>query len=141
MTSFVRFCVCLLLCVIAIGCTKPEEPMHPVAGRVLFDGKPVQKGEVVLAPDAEKGNTNLQFSIGKIDRDGRYVVQTFKKAGTKAGWYKVMVLAFENEPEENPAWIPIWIVPEKYTKYETTTLAFEVVADPALGSYDLVIER
>ncbi len=131
----------LSLGVFTVGCAKPEVPMHPVAGRVMFDGKPLHKGDIVFVPDADKGNPHLQFGMGKIGTDGSYVAQTFKKEGIQEGWYKVMVLATENEPEAHLGWVPIWIVPAKYTKPETTTLSVEVVANPAPGSYDIVIER
>ena len=125
----------------AAGCKPASEPLRPVSGKVLFDGKPLHKGDVVFVPDAEKGNTHLQFGIGKLASDGTYTAQTIQQDGVKAGWYKVMILASENEPVASASWVPIWIVPEKYTKPETTPLSIEVVPDPASGAYDFKIEK
>ena len=140
MNRVIRYLLCFLPCAFVFGCSKPAEPMHPVAGSVRFNGKPLHKGDIVFVPDAAKGNPHLEFGIGKLDALGKYEIQTFKKEGVKPGWYKVMVLASENEPEANLAWVPIWIVPERYTKPETTKLAIEVVANPTPNCYDLVIE-
>lgn len=131
----------LALAFLVAGCSGERLiPLHPVAGRVTFAGKPVPKGEIVFVPDAEKGNTLLQFGIGKLNPDGTYTAQTLQKPGVQPGWYKVMVLATENEPKESPAWVPIWIVPVKYTKPETTDLRVEVVLNPAAGAYDFTLE-
>ena len=127
------------LCLLA-GCKKETPiPQHSVSGRVFFDGKAVPKGDVVFVPDAAKGNTHLQFGVGKLEPDGSYKAMTIQTEGVKPGWYKVMILATENEPQESLAWVPIWIVPVKYTKPETTDLSVEVIANPAAGAYDFTL--
>lgn len=123
----------LLICALS-GCTSAV-PFHPVSGRVTVAGKPLHKGEVVFVPDASKGNTHLQFGMGKIASDGRFTAKTFSDEGVKPGWYRVMVIATENEPEESLSWVPIWIVPVKYTKPETTDIVVEVVPAPAPDAY------
>ena len=133
--------VCLFVC-LAPACNRNSpETLQPVSGRVFLDGKPLHKGDVAFVPYAEKGNTALKFGMGKIDAEGNYTAKTFGDEGVKPGWYKVMVLATENEPQESPAWVPIWLVPVKYTKPESTPLAVEVVSEPAAGAYDLKLER
>ena len=130
---------CLLL---ATGCSRTTiVPLVPVSGKVVFDGKPVHKGDVVFVPNAEKGNSFLEFGIGKLAANGTYTARTLNNDGVKPGWYKVMVLATENEPQESPAWVPQWIVPLKYTKPETTDLHIEVVADAPAGAFDLTLSR
>ncbi len=133
----------ILVCVIGlVGCKgETSVPLHPVAGRVMVDGKPLHKGDVVFVPDAEKGNTFLQFGMGKLNPDGTYTATTIHKEGVKPGWYRVMILATENEPQESLSWVPIWLVPTKYTKPETTDLTVEVVPNPPAGAYDFSIQR
>lgn len=123
------------------GCSGERPiPLHPVTGRVSFAGKPVAKGEIVFVPDAEKGNPHLQFGIGKLNPDGTYTAQTLQKPGVQPGWYKVMIIATKNEPQESLSWIPIWIIPVKYTKPETTDLRAEVVPNAPAGAYDFRLE-
>jgi len=102
----------------------------------MLDGKPLHKGDVVFVPDAAKGNTQLDFGMAKITLDGKYTADTFRKDGVKPGWYRVMILATENEPQDSLSWKPIWLVPVKYTKPESTDLLVEVVPNPPAGAYD-----
>lgn len=123
------------------GCRNSDDVLHPVAGQVLVDGKPLTKGDIAFVPDHAKGNTHLPFGMGKIGPDGRYVLKTYQQDGLKSGWYKVMILATENEPQENPSWVPIWLVPVRLTKPETTDLSVEVKADMPAGAADFDIRR
>jgi hypothetical protein len=137
MRLWILFLVSSLL--MATGCTQPI-PLHPVSGRVTLEGKAVHKGNIMFVPDATKGNPHLQFGVGLLAPDGTYTAKTIQDEGVKPGWYKVMIIASENEPEPTLAWVPIWIVPEKYTKAETSGLSVEVVPEPAPGAYDFNLE-
>lgn len=129
--------ICLPSVLFLVGCGEAPVPLHPVSGKVMLGNTPLHKGEVRFIPDASKGNGFLQFGIGKIAADGTYTAKTFQDEGVKPGWYRVTIFATENEPQESLSWVPIWIVPVKYTKPETTDLLVEVVPEPAPGAYDL----
>lgn len=125
----------ILAAFLPLGCQKPADPLYPVSGLVTLNGKALHKGDIVFVPDASKGNTHLQFGMGKIARDGTYAAHTINHPGVKAGWYKIMVLATENEPQESLSWVPIWLVPLKYTKPESTDLVVEI--GPEREKYDV----
>ena len=40
-----------------LGCGPTPEPMHPVEGKIEFEGKALSKGTIILHPDAGKNNT------------------------------------------------------------------------------------
>jgi hypothetical protein len=114
---------------------------HPVTGRVLLDGKPLEgkEGAVVLRPDAGKGNDSRVSPTGVLQRDGTFSVQTGGRPGAPRGWYKVVVTA--TDPTSNPNDDVRPAVPARYRTAAQTPLSLEVVADPAPGSYDLQLSR
>src|SRR5262245_24964254 len=81
--------VVLASAVAAAGCGG-EGPRHPVDGRVLLKGQPLKgkEGQVMLKPDAAKGNKASVASAGALQRDGSFSILTTGKPGAPAGWYK-----------------------------------------------------
>jgi len=111
---------------------------HPVSGKVSIDGKAVKGkgGTVLLKPDASKGNKSTFDALGTIDPEGSYTVATRGKAGAPPGWYKVVVNVVE--PNSGEAFdTPLLLVRPDYLSPQKTPLAFEVVASPGEGAYDL----
>lgn len=141
MVIFMRFLfvASVGLVVMLAGCGKAPVPLYPVSGKIMYEGKPLPKGTVCFIPDSTKGNLHPQFGISTIAPDGTYTAKTYTNEGVQPGWYRVKVLATENEPQPSPNWVPIWIVPEKYTTAETP-LEVEVVPEPAPGAYDFTLE-
>jgi hypothetical protein len=123
-------CATLSLALAAAGCGATR---YPVDGRVLLKGTPLKgkEGAVVLKPDASKGNTSSESSVGVLQRDGSFSIQP----GVRPGWYKVIVIA--TVPGANPNEDLRRVVHARYEKETTTPLAFEVVANPGPGRYDL----
>ena len=80
----------------ACGCSRQGEKLVPVAGKVTVNGKPLAAGAVSFRPDAERGNTSLHHPTGVI-ADGRFELFTLRQRGAPPGWYKVLVLADENQ--------------------------------------------
>lgn len=134
----------MLLCILAAGCGSDDIPLHPVQGRVLKKGQPVEvaSGYVVLKPDADKGNETKFEPAGMIDSDGNFVIYTKERKGAPPGWYKVVITATGEAPKpkkgrntSRPIAKPL--LPARYGQAKTTPLSIEVVADPAEGAYDL----
>jgi hypothetical protein len=72
--------------------------MGRVSGVVTYKGEPVEFGEVLFVPDAEKGNSGVP-SMGKIEKGGRYVMSTQDPGdGVIAGHHKVGIRVLDPEP-------------------------------------------
>lgn len=123
------------LALLATGCGGGVR--YPVDGRLLLEGKPLTdaEGAVVLKPDASKGNTASEPSVGVLQRDGRFNILTNGETGAAPGWYKVIIIA--TEPDANPNEDSPRVLNERYEKDSTTPLSIEVVANPGPNSYDL----
>jgi len=130
-------CFCTAFVFMFAGC---GERLVPVKGRITLDGKPVPKGDIWFVPDLDKGAKHTEYSMSKLDSDGRYELTTLTKPGVPRGWYKVVVYATQTEPPASPhGWTPDWIVPVKYTTAQTTDLTAEVAAssEPLVLDFDL----
>jgi hypothetical protein len=122
----------LLALLSSAGC-RPEFTFTPVRGRVtLKDGTPVTRGIVTFFPD--KAN-KLQLSPnGRIGPDGTYEVNTANKSGVPVGSYVVGIRTGPGGGDDPPAPFS--------GKYFTadSPLKLEVVAEPAPGAYDFVLD-
>jgi hypothetical protein len=119
------------------GCAPAGEKFFPVSGAVSVNGKPLAAGTVSFRPDAERGNRSQHHPTGVI-ADGRFELHTLRQRGAPLGWYRVLVLADENQTAGpvHPL-MPRWATHPKYTSQKTTDLLIEVVETPAPGAYDL----
>jgi hypothetical protein len=118
------------------GCGAGGEKLVPVEGQVMLGDKPLTTGTVILTPDTGKGNRSLEEPRGEIDAQGRFKATVGTRVGAPVGWYKVAVTAADQIDPNNP-YFTKWLVPERYIDITTSGLAFEVVANPAPGAYDL----
>jgi hypothetical protein len=83
----------LLLSAAVLGCSSDATPrviLHPVSGRILEHGKPVQGGSVRFAPV----NEQAAFIVtGPVDQDGTFELKTLigreRVAGAPEGSYQV----------------------------------------------------
>ena len=74
----------LVAAVFATGCgSKIDEGRHRVRGRILFAGNPVTHGDIVLTPDAARGNSGPQ-GIARIS-NGRYDTVGTRAPGVAPG--------------------------------------------------------
>lgn len=127
----------------AAGCGGPR--LAPVSGRVTVGGKPVPEGVVMFHP--ADGPT----AVGAI-KDGAYTLTTFKPGdGALVGDHKVTISAtsvgagsmveaasldeeMARAGKKGVKWLVAgevkWVVPEKYSKPESTDLK-AAVADSA----------
>jgi hypothetical protein len=115
-----------------------------VTGKVTLDDGPMTAPNtiVLFKPDAGRGNTSPFEPAGTVDGQGSYTLVTKGKNGAPPGWYKVIVTA--NEPRgadekgpRNHRPGPRSLLPAKYGQAATTTVAIEVVENPAAGAYDV----
>ena len=67
---------------------------HQVIGNVTFDGKPVPKGYITFAPDAEKGNSGPGCGADIVD--GKYATMPGK--GVVGGAYRVKIIGYDGVP-------------------------------------------
>src|SRR5207249_845192 len=113
----------ILCCALAAcaGCGLTEEPMIPVEGTIMFEGKAMTKGTIILFPDAAKNNTKHE-PRGAIGADGRYKVTTHPREGAPPGWYKVGVILTEPSDPANPYSLPRSVIPERFGKPDESGL-------------------
>ena len=118
------------------GCGGPR--VVAVAGTATADGQPLTRGVVSFNPDPARGNTARVACRGRIQGDGRYELYTDDGSrvlkGAPVGWYKVTVAATPGDEKPLP-------VNNKYTDFDKTDLAVEVVAKAAPGAYDLKFSK
>jgi hypothetical protein len=135
----------LFFVLLASGCdSSGVGKTFPVAGKITLDDKPVTATStiVLLKPDAGRGNTSLFEPTGTVDREGNYRIFTKGKNGAPPGWYKVIVTATEPRAAEETGPLnhrpgPRSLLPAQYGQAATTTVAFEVVENPAPDAYNL----
>ena len=124
------------------GCGPSYPPTYQVTGKVTVDGQPLQQGTITFYP------TQGRSALGKIQPDGSYTLTTFNDDdGAVPGSHQVTIKAtqvsgpaapssFEEELAQAQAGgvsqtaTVTWLVPEKYSRRETTPLT-AVVAEKA----------
>ena len=145
-----RSLVPLFVLVLAVGCAGSDiGRTYPVSGALTLNGEPLlaKTTTVLFKPDAARGNNSKHESNGIVDEAGRYQLTTQGRRGALAGWYKVVVTAYDAPPEHRKSAKPgarsvvASLVPPKYGRVESTPLAVEVVAEPAAGAYDLKLSK
>jgi hypothetical protein len=118
------------------GCAS-EFTYVPVRGTVtLKGGKPVAGGTVMFVPDKE--NKLRKVAAAPVRPDGTYELDTEGRSGVPVGSY----LAVVKWPQRKVDGVAPGPSPfaSKYAFEEQTPLRMEVVADPAPGAYDLVLD-
>jgi len=128
--------------------------LAPVTGRVTMNGQPVTQGEITFLPE------NGPPAIGSIAPDGTYRLATLQEDGALVGRHKVTIMStkvsggsmapatFEQELEwakkgvqsSGKVLIPgdvTWLVPEKYSRQQTTDLTAQVKPEENTINFDL----
>jgi len=114
----------LLLSLTLLGCGRGHElPTAPVTGKILVDGRPVAKGQVIFAPEGGRAATGI------LQPDGTFTLSTYRpNDGAVLGKHTVTVISAE--PVEGAAeGIDAemrWLVPRRYSDPGTSGLTFEV---------------
>ncbi len=117
----------LSLCFVLSGCGGGPKlpPMERVSGVVTLDDVPLTRGLVQFQPGMDGPP-----AVGAIAADGKYELVTAQVKGAVVGNHTVMVEA-RAEPKNEMDTLPMLLVPEKYTRHETSGLTQEVVAGKA----------
>jgi hypothetical protein len=143
-----------LLAMVLTGCSGGPR-LGKVSGKVTFKGKPVPTGTIMFYPDAGPA------AVGAIGPDGTYTLTTIKPGdGAVVGSHRVTIQAttvgpgsladpssFEEElqfaqRQDPKAKVLVpgkveWIVPEKYSRPDTTDLTATV--QPGTNSIDFLL--
>ncbi len=142
-----RRCGALMRVMIGILLLSPAACDHdpvgrtvPAKGKVTLNGKPLRTGSVAFWPDAENGNA-AQFEAGaQIDKEGGFELITHGKRGALPGAYLVTVTAQAPIDQKNPYARAELLVPEAYTKKDSTPLRVTIVDNPP-GPYELAVKQ
>jgi hypothetical protein len=128
-----------LLALVSCG-GSPVGKVVPVSGKVInADDAPLKEGSIAFWPNKDKGNSSPYEAGATINADGTYEAFTKGVKGVPPGAYKVTVMAQTSADSTSPDKAKL-LVPEIYTKKETTTLLIEVVENPSPGAYDLKLK-
>lgn len=100
--------------------TQGSRPKATFTGVVTYQGKPVTVGSVMT----EVIGDPLDFSIGFLDAEGRFSLETDGKAGASVGRHRVRISSMA------PGIPPRPLVPPQYLESATTPLEIEVTTDP-----------
>jgi len=80
--------------------------MGRVSGLVTYKGEPVELGEVLFVPDSGKGTKGVA-SMGRIDKNGRYIMSTQESGdGVIAGYHKVGIRVLDPTPMTKDEVVP-----------------------------------
>jgi hypothetical protein len=130
------------------GCGGPK--LGKVTGKVTYNGKPVTGGKILFYPESGR------MALGEIGPDGTYSLTTFKPGdGALVGSHRITIEATKVGPgsmeppktfeEELKGVAPggkvlvagkvEWLVPEKYSRVETSGLTRKV--EPGENKIDL----
>jgi len=138
--------------VVAPGCgsSPANSSSVQVWGRVTYNGKPVQHGEVVF--QAAPTNTS-NWGIGMISEEGKYsIASTDPNAGLGAGRFEIFIrppsphdkhkLARRGEEEEESddraiAIAALYPVPKRFFSSETSGMWVDLENEPARIDIDL----
>jgi hypothetical protein len=124
-----RFLAILPLSFTLVGCGPRETPTHPVAGKVVVDGKPAAGVQVAFVPLAKPSDieANPTATTGK---DGAFKLTTrAKDDGAPAGEYKVVLSwTVQDGPNEDPRIRKL--LPDQYAAAGSTPLKATVQAGP-----------
>jgi hypothetical protein len=109
---------CLVLGMMFLaGCGDGRPARVSVSGRVLIDGKPLQRGFVQVVPKGHRA------ACGKLDEEGRFTLSTYEKNdGCVLGKHPASVTSNQSIDETNLK----WFAPKKYASLATSGLEIEV---------------
>lgn len=115
----------LVMVLLVAGCDRGPT-MVPVAGKVLYNGKPLEFGSVTFQPPSG------QPALGEIESDGTFVLSTYRlHDGAVIGQHKVRIACYESQRKDAPQ-VPgeqtlgKLLIPSKYTFFDQSGFTAEV---------------
>ena len=82
----------LFLALLAAGCSKSEDKLSQIQGKVYYRGVPLHGGTIVFVPDAERGGHGPELAA-EIRPDGSYSLKGENGQGVNPGCYRVTIAA------------------------------------------------
>jgi hypothetical protein len=107
-----------------------------VSGKASVDGKPLNSKLITILFAPDKDNSLKKIPYATLDDNGNYTMSTGPTGGVPLGWYKVHVHWDSKNAKGQPC-----PVHSRFLESGLTPLAFEVVANPQPGAYDLKFTR
>jgi hypothetical protein len=122
-----RLVACAVLGVMACGCSGGKQPkVVPVAGKVLFEGRPVPRAQVVFVPLSDPAPAAAR-PVGTTDEDGRFRLSTFtQKDGAPEGEYAVLVTLFPLVGQKDDLRLGPNVLPPRYADPRQSPLKAQV---------------
>jgi len=130
MNRYAFILLCLLVCLVVVGCGKNKK----LTGKVTFtDGTPAKSGKVIFL----QGDNFM--ATGEIKPDGSYKMSSERENdGIPPGDYKVYVSSIFKPPPAGVMAMPVSLCDPKFENPDTSGLKCKV---PAPGNkYDIVLE-
>jgi hypothetical protein len=113
-----------------------RRPVHPVRGKVYYEGTPVVNAQVVFDPLNPDSKRVTRGGDGMTEADGGFALTTYvANDGTPAGDYAVTV-AWSNGATDGNGRPGPNLLPERYARPDTTPMKATVKA----GSNEVVLE-
>jgi hypothetical protein len=128
----------LLPAVVCAGCSRGGTKLHPVRGRVLFEGKPTPHALVVLHPLDPPGE-DAPRPRGQVAADGSFMLSSLRaEDGAPAGRYAVTVEWWlsptgRGKGDDLP---PSNRLPARYSRPETSGL--QVAVQPGVNELPVI---
>ncbi len=117
------FAICLLLtCLYSLGCGESKPERVPVSGKVLIDGKPLNKGVIRFVPEQGRPSSSAILSDGTFDVASTTLGDDPIQIGVFPGHYKIEVSASEAINEETIR----WHAPKKYSNFRSSGLEIDI---------------
>jgi hypothetical protein len=115
--------------------TNNRKPVHPVRGKVYFEGTPTPKALVTFFLVTGEQKRLVRAADGIVEPDGSFTLSTYTaNDGAPAGEYAVTIFWGEGGDEEGPSGPNR--LPERYSKPDTSGLRFRVQP----GENEVVLE-
>jgi len=136
------------------ACNDKYSNLHPVVGKVTFEGEPIPLGKITFYP--EDGS---RPATGELYEDGSYELKTYDDGpGAVTGQHKVTIDAVKEQfdhPGDDPGAEELtvepshtelakrvriqWLVPIEYSRRDTSPLMAEVKPEDNVIDFDLPV--
>ncbi|MDX1948295.1 MAG: hypothetical protein SFU86_23085 [Pirellulaceae bacterium] len=113
------------------GCRRDEAqlPVHPVTGKITFDGQAPAGAQIVLHPQGGPATEVKVAPLGTVRTDGTFKISTYGDGdGAPAGEYAATVQWFKVETGEGGSGRGPNVLPGKYASAEATPIKISVKA-------------
>jgi hypothetical protein len=111
----------LALLVSCPACSSGRKPVQPVRGRVLVNGKPAAKAQVLF--HSAQGGEEEPKPSGQTDEQGYFTLTSYNRSdGAPEGDYAVTVTWFRVARSGNQELVPYNVLPRRYADRQTSQL-------------------